>query len=298
MKDRQTTGERLSLMQSSIALTVTNHIRIFVILCLIHIVLFYGGWCIYITDSIYGALRYMFACVYVLIGSTIKNAFFHHEWGPMEADIILVKSALEISAGFVYVWLAVFVLSVPVPYFTAIILARRKAGRDSKKEYVRGVKFITPKEIKREFKRKRASLGIPLGSFRIPKSLENRHFFTIGLPGTGKSQMLRQVLKHVRRKDKCIVFDYKGEFFSEFYDEKRDLLFNPLDKRSVPWNVFNEFRTYTDIEAFASSLIPPSGTSDSSLTFWPDAARFVFTGIIHYLWQSKLRTNAHLWRML
>ena len=53
----------------------------------------------------------------------------------------------------------------------------------------------------------------------IPFKCENRHFFTIGKPGAGKTQLLcRAIEKVVERNDKAIVYDFKGDYISRFYN--------------------------------------------------------------------------------
>ncbi len=46
---------------------------------------------------------------------------------------------------------------------------------------------------------------------------------------------------------KGIVYDNKGEYFAEFFDPEKDMLFNPLDQRSLGWNLFNELCSYPDL---------------------------------------------------
>lgn len=87
-----------------------------------------------------------------------------------------------------------------------------------------------------------------------------------------------------------LIYDFKGDYVSRFYEPKRDILFNPLDCRSAGWNLFSDIKTKLDINVMASSLIPPVYTGD---TFWNDAARGVFSGILHYLWQHD-RSNIML----
>jgi type IV secretory pathway TraG/TraD family ATPase VirD4 len=94
---------------------------------------------------------------------------------------------------------------------------------------------------------------------------------------------------------KAIIYDVKGEFVGKFYDPRRDLIFNPLDIRGIRWNVFNEVRTRTDIEALAGSLIPEAkGTNEE---WWNEAARDVLIGLLHYTWQNpETRNMTALWK--
>jgi type IV secretory pathway TraG/TraD family ATPase VirD4 len=188
--------------------------------------------------------------------------------------------------------IAVFAL-----YPVALVGFRQRAKNQSNHRYLRGARLIAAEELNRQIKKRRQPTAIPLGAVKMPVELENRATIIIGKPGTGKSQCFRQIVKTIKRIGaQGIVYDHKGEYLTEFYDPQKDLIFNPLDTRSLGWNVFNELRTYMDVDAQAASLIPPSISATDQ--FWNDAARGVYSGCLHYLYQNELRTNAHLWKML
>ena len=162
----------------------------------------------------------------------------------------------------------------------------------NEKEYIRGAKLITNKKFNLSIRKK--SPDIPIGHVYLPKESEVQHVFFIGAPGAGKTVFISQVLERVFERDQpCLIYDNKGDFISKFYRPDKDIIFNPLDQRCVGWNVFNEIKTEYDIDAVATSLIPPA-TGDS--VFWNDAARDVFSGILTYLYQAKKTTNADIWK--
>lgn len=178
-----------------------------------------------------------------------------------------------------------------------IVLLRKRAKDKSGKNFVRGAKLISTEELLSDFKKNNEKLNLPLGQIKMPESLENRHTLIIGKPGTGKTQCIRPILKRWYEQGRQgIVYDYKGEYFAEFYDPDNDMLFNPLDARSLGWNLFNELVSYPDVDALAASLIPPP--ISNSDPFWNPAARGVFSGILHYLFQNNLRNNSELWKLL
>lgn len=159
---------------------------------------------------------------------------------------------------------------------------KTKHKKETGRRYVRGAKLITAEEFKEQAQQRNENLDLPLGSIKMPRSLENRHTIFIGKSGSGKSQAIRAKVKGLaERNEKGIIYDYKGEYISEFYREGIDQIFNPLDARSLGWNIFNELETYPDVDATAASLIPPSIANTDP--FWNDAARGVFSGCIHYL---------------
>lgn len=188
--------------------------------------------------------------------------------------------------------LSIFIAS-SVIYFAypfAIGFFKARAKKQSKTKHVSGAGLITPEE----FAARIGKGDLPFGSFRLPWKEETKHCLTVGRPGTGKTVFLSQIVERlIQRKAKGIIYDFKGDYVSRFYDPKRDIIFNPLDRRCRGWNLFNDLKTKLDINVIASSLIPPAYTGD---TFWNDAARGVFSGILHYLWQHNLRTNESIWK--
>lgn len=134
---------------------------------------------------------------------------------------------------------------------------------------------------------------INIGKIPVPPWAETRHFLVVGRPGTGKTTLLNQVLEKLRaRGEKAIIHDFKGDYVSSFYNPETDILFNPLDVRSVHWCLFSEIVMQPDIDSIATSMIPESYKEDK---FWVDAARDVFSSILYYLKVTKQESNKDIW---
>jgi type IV secretory pathway TraG/TraD family ATPase VirD4 len=130
----------------------------------------------------------------------------------------------------------------------------------------------------------------------MPVDLETQHVFFIGAPGAGKTVFLNNVIDQTfNRKNRSIIYDFKGDFVSSFYRPEKDFLFNPIDQRCVGWNLFNEIKTDYDIEAISCSLIP-EGKGDT--IFWNTAARNVFISVLKVLIKREKKTHMDLWRTL
>lgn len=214
-------------------------------------------------------------------------------------DIVRIGELKEIALNEQTKYLSLFFKSfvLYICYPLLILFFRKRSKKQSQKIYFRGAKLISPKELKAEFKRRKEKVDLPLGSIKMPVALEIRHITIIGKPGSGKTQCYRPIVKRwYELGRKGIIYDNKGEYFAEFYNPETDLLFNPLDERSLGWNLFNELTSYPDVDAVAASLIPPPIAATDP--FWNDAARGVFSGILQYLYQNNLRNNAELWKML
>jgi len=109
-----------------------------------------------------------------------------------------------------------------------------------------------------------------IGSIPVPRSAECRHFLILGRSGTGKTRLIYSFLEKLRkRKDSVvIIYDFKGDYVSSFFEEG-DLLFNPLDLRTLHWCPLSEVSSISDIDSIKTSLIPPSRSEDR---FWVDWA--------------------------
>lgn len=184
--------------------------------------------------------------------------------------------------------------SIYLLFPVVIILFRRRAVKQKERVYERGAVLMPERQLMKGMRRKREQVDLPFGGVRLPVSAEPKHAFIVGRPGVGKTVFLSQVLERLKeRGERGIVYDFKGDYVSRFYNPATDILFNPLDRRCLGWSVFNEVTTAMDIDAIAHSLIPPAYMADP---FWNDAARDVFSGILHYLYQAGTKTNADIWK--
>ncbi|EQD42012.1 type IV secretory pathway VirD4 component, partial [mine drainage metagenome] len=72
---------------------------------------------------------------------------------------------------------------------------------------------------------------------RIPETLEVRSFSLVGAPGSGKTTVLNGMVDQaVQRGDKCLLFDFKGDFTERIPDGKK--IFCPLGtpgRYAWPW---------------------------------------------------------------
>jgi len=178
-----------------------------------------------------------------------------------------------------------------------VILFKQRSTSQATKKHIRGTRLIDIDEYKRDALKRNEDLDLPLGEAKMPVSAEPRHLFIVGQPGTGKTVCISQIIERLKdREEKGIILDFKGDYLSKFYNPETDLIFNPLDIRSLKWNLFNEIETYMDVDAISASLIPYSISNQDP--FWPDAARDVLAGILHYLYRHDRHTNKDIWSML
>ncbi|MBF0315156.1 MAG: type IV secretion system DNA-binding domain-containing protein [Oligoflexia bacterium] len=160
-----------------------------------------------------------------------------------------------------------------------------------KEKHIRGAILLNDKAYSKKIKNSKNDIELN-NQISIPFNCENRHVFTIGRPGAGKTQLLcKAIEKVVSRNEKAIIYDFKGDFVTRFYNPNTDIIFNPLDERSVGWCIFNEIKSATNIEAICSSLIPAATKSEP---FWDNAARDVLYSVLLYCWKNNIISNSGL----
>ncbi|ETR71249.1 MAG: Sigma 54 interacting domain protein [Candidatus Magnetoglobus multicellularis str. Araruama] len=211
----------------------------------------------------------------ILYAGLFKKGLMMHD--DVFACAIYTKSIIQEN-----LFISVIMGLLGLPLFLYLYMPYKKY------KYLRGAKFTN--RFKLKFKRGKLNCGL----CKIPENQECRHFFIVGKPGTGKTVFMLEVLNQLtRHQAKCMIYDFKGDYISRFYDEGTDMIFNPIDERSVYWNFFDDIETELDIETIASILIPQNRKE-----IWNDAAREVLTGIIYYLWEQNRRTISDLWQCL
>lgn len=133
------------------------------------------------------------------------------------------------------------------------------------------------------------TLGLPgpLAPIRIadapfPYSFENRGLFIQGSAGSGKSQVIKQMIYDIRNRggrDKLIIYDRKPEYLPIFYRDG-DLIICPADRRHTPWDLFCEIKSELDVGGVIASLIPESGGGEGNQRFWDSSARDVMKAVL------------------
>lgn len=131
-----------------------------------------------------------------------------------------------------------------------------------------------------------------IGRVPVPDSVETTHFLMSGAPGSGKSLAFMQMLDSARaREHRALVADLGGEFVRRYYREGKDLILNPLDKRTQNWSPFAEMRMGIDGARVAGSIIPEGSAGDKE---WNGYARAILEATLERLFDSGQATNEAL----
>ena len=225
-----------------------------------------------------------------------------------------------------------FFEALKLPFFVSLVVYplvfyfNKKFRKKVKEEQViKGAKFLSLKEYVKQLKKyksflkiggfnkkkhiltlqdkqnlklnKKEELEFRKSSLPIPFSIENKHFFILGAPGTGKTLLLNEILEQLKLKEeKVIIHDFKGDFVDKFYNPIEDLIFNPIAADSIKWSIFNDVANEFDIDFVAASIIPqPTPREDP---FWKNAAKDVLVAILKYCYRNNLTKNSDIFEIL
>jgi hypothetical protein len=137
-----------------------------------------------------------------------------------------------------------------------------------------------PDYVKQQAKRKGYMTDLWLGKEKFPISFKEQMpcILLHGASGTGKSRTIQSCLKQIRaRNDRAIICDIDGDLVRHTYQPKKDRLMNPLDNRSVNWELWKECRCRSDFARMAATQIPFAQFPSNDLNVL--AARMLFVAI-------------------
>ena len=90
---------------------------------------------------------------------------------------------------------------------------------------------------------------------RIDRLEESTHLAVLGSTGSGKTQSLLKLLQDVvKRGDKCLILDSKGDYTSWLCDPARAVLISPDDARTPQWLVGRDIRR-PELDLIVQALI-------------------------------------------
>ncbi|WP_157218002.1 type IV secretion system DNA-binding domain-containing protein [Flavisphingomonas formosensis] len=186
-------------------------------------------------------------------------------------EVALIHGALVAGA------LALFALGCAWFTFT-------RTGRGlGSNEYLRGARFGTIRQVRRLLRRHRKG-SFSIGGVPVPDIFETEHVLLCGAPGTGKTNLIVKMLDGIRKEGKrAIVYDTAGTFVEKFYRADKDIILNPLDRRTSRWSPWGDVPRDYHYDQIAESTIPDK-TGDP---FWAKAARGTLVAVLRKLAREK-----------
>ena len=156
-------------------------------------------------------------------------------------------------------------------------------GRKNKqRKLLSGVTVVTPAALKRLLKKEGKVSSFTLAKVSLVKDEETKHMLISGTTGSGKTNCIHELLPQIRRKgQRAIIVDLTGDFVAKYFREGKDTLLNPLDSRSVSWDIWEECTLPFHFEELASSLVPHASQEQDST--WVNASRALLSAGIQIL---------------
>lgn len=210
--------------------------------------------------------------------------------GGLAAVMFISVRSGEIRLTYRNVFLIVLLCICPPLLILALLFPSLRSG------VKRGAQLQTAKELQRQLSKAQAKIPIEqaqiplleIGDIQLPNYLENLGFFFVGSPGSGKTQAIKHLLAILRERSdfRVMALDRNGELAEAFYQERRDLLFNPRDARSIAWNHAAEGM---EPETIAGGLVP----DDPKDRFFSEAAKSLLSDLY-----ERCSSNAEIWDVI
>ena len=115
--------------------------------------------------------------------------------------------------------------------------------------------------------------GVPLGHVRMPETAEPLHTLIEGATGTGKTQLLKQMIDFIRARGDALVVVDSGHEMHRTFGRPGDLVLSVFDGASPGWLPQNEVRAPSDWSALAQSFI---GDGKGEAQQWHQMAKAMF----------------------
>ena len=168
-----------------------------------------------------------------------------------------------------------------------------------RRKRLRGAELVTARELRDRIDPLTGRIARKLiggqSPYRIagvpyPDRAETQHTIVSGTTGSGKTVLISDLVQQIRKRgERCVIYDKMGSYTQAFFDPKKDVLLNPLDKRAPRWSPFFEARSSRDFDMMAAALIPQQ--KDTVDPFWVTAARQLFSNGAGVLWQKGEKKN-------
>jgi len=205
----------------------------------------------------------------VINGGKFKNAW---DTAIKEAMLLGLKSLVFGSC-------AGFIVFIVWSYFGSNLKT------DKKKEG--SLEVLTPLQVKLKLQLMGKDSNLYIGNMPLVKDSETRHFLVMGSTGSGKTNLMHNLLPQVKQKEQpAIVIDQTGEMIARYYNpERKDIIFNPFDGRSKNWDFWQDCSTSEELERFSKILFSFNRKRSRSYSdpFWEQSAQYVFNDCAEYL---------------
>jgi type IV secretory pathway TraG/TraD family ATPase VirD4 len=180
-------------------------------------------------------------------------------------------------------------------FAASAVAGKSWAHERSAAQHQRGTRLLDDTDKRSPAARPEAELIF--GGYPVPVMDETKHFKVLGTTGTGKSTVIRQLLKGaLARGDRAVIADPDGSYAEAFYDPRRgDVILNPFHELAARWDLFAEVIQPHDADQLARSLIPDHQGPDRN---WRQYACTFLTAVLRQLHRVNECDPAKLFYLL
>lgn len=257
-----------------------------------------------------GAALFSFQILWILFVLVVLPVFYIGSWigllvwrsrKGISLNQMMVWSIVGMCSIFVLIpfklWLPLQWVGVFMPHYLLFLAGKQKPRKKPAKTNVqRGSTLVSASELQQMMIVWQAALTqyqpklplLEIAGVEIPSDLENLGFFFVGSPGSGKTQAIKRILSILKQRDdfRVMVLDRNGELLESFFEEGKDLVFNPKDARSVSWNHSDE---QMEPETIAAALVP----DDPKEKFFSEAAKSLLADLY-----ERCGSNQEIWEVI
>lgn len=174
-----------------------------------------------------------------------------------------------------------------------------KSEEMGESKFISGTKLISEamrlKQIQKLVEAGKMKWRLKICRIPLPYESEVNSFMGVAAAGGGKGVLAHIVMKIIgAMKDaKGIVHDKKPEYAQKyFWPQRGDLIFNPIDQRSIKYTISNDFEDTIDIETFCQIVVPHNPQAKDH--FWDDSSREILLSVVTKLWEHDQCTNENI----
>lgn len=160
---------------------------------------------------------------------------------------------------------------------------------------------LTDRQVKSKLTSLNKLSSFNIGNMPLVKDTETRHFLVTGSTGSGKTNLMHQLLPQIEKKQQpAMIIDQTGEMVARYYNPERgDIIFNPFDDRGKAWDFFEDCSNSEELERFSKILFSFNRKRSKSYSdpFWEQSAEYVFNACVEYLVKNDKANLGSLKRM-
>ena len=193
-------------------------------------------------------------------------------------------------------------MGIMVGVFALIYVMWSRFGKDvkSEKKKAGSDKVLLANDVRKLLYSKASDFHI--GKMPLVKDSETKHFLVTGSTGSGKTNLIHNILPQVQdKKQPVIVIDQTGEMIAKYYNSKRgDIIFNPFDARSKSWDFWTDCKDDEELKRFSKILFGfnRKRSGHSTDPFWEQSAGAVFNSCVKHQRISNNESIEQLYSLL